>query len=578
MTFTKRRNTRVRGMTLFDLVLANGTVIDGTGSPRVRADVGISGDRIEAIGDLSNAQSQERLDCQGLVVSPGFIDIHTHYDAQILWDPSLAPSSWYGVTTAIFGNCSFSIAPTRAAAADRDAALSILEAVEAMSHEVLTAGVTWDFEDFGSYLARLRATKLSINVGAMVGHSMLRSFVLGPGSAFDSAARPDQIQLMRDELRTALNAGAFGFSTSRFPSHVAGGRPIPSRMATLEELEALTDVLGEESAGVFQVIGGPDFGIPDFGEVARRIGRPVTWTSLRTVPTSSRHTEQLAATEAIQDAGVSLWPQMGCHPVTIDFTFAAPYGLLESVPSFGALAGADVATRMKALADRAWVRTAEEEMIANREGRSYEFAWDRILINRSDHAPELEGTSIATLAGDRRQSPLEAMAEVALADTLETRFDFILFDYDEDIVGDMLSRPSVLLGLSDAGAHASYFCNAAYPCHLLGHWVRERQQFSLEFAVWRLTGHPADAMGINDRGKLLAGAYADLCVFDPQTISQGPLERRFDLPASGERLIRESVGVEHVIVNGDFIRREGRSAPAMPGRLISSTTGPRTPS
>jgi N-acyl-D-amino-acid deacylase len=538
---------------MVDVVLTGGQIVDGTGGAPQSGDLGIEGGAIAAVGDLRHVPAAERIDCAGRVVAPGFIDVHTHYDAQILWDLALTPSSWCGVTTVVMGNCGFTVAPTRPS--DRADVLVTLEAVESMPAAVLDAGIDWTFETFPQYLDALRERPLALNVAAMVGHTMLRTYT-------------EDLAQMQAELDTALGAGAFGLSTSRSPTHVAQGKPVASRMAPVSEIGALGQVLRSAGRGVVQANKGPDLGVAELGALATRIDRPVTWTSLHSTPDTDRARQLLGATAAAQHEGIPLWPQMSCVPITVEFNLAHPYILLEQVSAFGDLSRLEMGERRAAMRDPAWRRRAQREMTPG-SGANTTFAWDRIEVLSSASAPELDGRSIAGIAADRECRPFEALVDVALADDLATRFTFAVAEYDEDLTAEFLVDPAVILGLSDAGAHASQMCGASFGPHLLGHWVRDRGALSLEDAVWKLTGQPADALRLRGRGVLREGLAADICVFDPSSIGHGPTRRVFDQPGGGDRLLRDVSGIDHVFVNGRALVRDGAPAsnPAA-GRLL----------
>jgi N-acyl-D-aspartate/D-glutamate deacylase len=550
----------------FDVIFAGGMVADGSGKPLRRADIGIVDDRIAAVDVLTGAQSATNIDCTGLTVAPGFIDIHTHYDPQILWDRELTPSSWYGVTTTVLGNCGFSIAPM--APGSRAACVDILSGVEAMSPQALNAGISWEFESFADYLRALERRAPTLNVAALVGHTALRLSELGA-----AAARPatnDEIDGMRRALEVAMAAGAWGFSTSKSASHVAGdGKPAPSRLSSSEELNALADVLGAARKGVMQGVGGPGLGVPEFADIAARTGRPVTWCSLHQGVDGGRHWKYSKATAAARANGANLWAQMGCLPIVSQFTLERPY-TLEAVPAFAALSGLSRSERARRMSSAAWQSEAERQIAANAEGWTYEIRWDRLLVAESAAHPELVGRSLADIAGPGR-SPLATGVELSVEEDFATRFDMILFNWDEDEVAALLKQDSTLLGLSDAGAHASQLCDASFCLHLLGRFVRERRDFPLEFGVWRLTGHPAEVFGIKDRGLLEKGRFADVCVFDAGKIGETPKRRVYDLPAGADRVIKDSIGIEHVMVNGRFIRRDGKPLMGVgAGRIIRS--------
>ena len=547
----------------YDTIFEGGTVVDGSGAVPVRADVGIRGDRIAAVGDLATAQARERVDCKGLAVSPGFIDIHTHYDPQILWDPDLTPTSWFGVTTIFLGNCGFTIAPMRPDG--RDACIETLGNVEAMSVDALKAGISWEFESFAEYLEAVSRRKVGLNVASLIGHTALRMFAM---SDPNRAATPDEIRVMQKEVETAMAAGAWGFSTSKSPAQVgAGGRPVPSRMSTFEEIAALSEVLAGAGAGIVQGVGGPGLLVPEFAELARRSKRPVTWCSLHQGVDGGRHWEYSRQTAKLRSEGADIWAQMACSPIVGQFTLASPY-VLNSVPCFGKIAGLPQDERIKYLADPAWQAEAERQFEANTEQRTYAIRFDRLTIGESRTHPELVGRTIADVTPPGK-SPLGFMVDLARSEDLKTRFKLVMFNYDDKDVAGLLQQDSTILGLGDGGAHTSQLCDSAFPLHLLGHFVRERKDFPLEFGVWRLTGHPAQVYGISERGLLKSGYFADVCAFNPATVDEGPLKRVYDQPAGAERLIKEAVGVEHVMVNGNFIRRSGQSRTGVAsGRLL----------
>lgn len=539
---------------MYDTILAGGTVIDGTGSAPIRADVGIRGDRIAVVGDLSGAEARERIDCSGLVVSPGFIDVHTHYDPQVLWDAELSPSSWYGVTTVMLGNCGLTLAPMRPSS--RETCVLTLGTVEAMSVDALREGIRWEFETFAEYLEAVARRKTSLNVASFVGHTALRMYEMGDNAG--NAASADEITRMQKQLEQAMAAGAWGFSTSRSPSHVDGkGRPVPSRAATYDEVEALCDVLGAAGAGVIQGVNGPGVSVQDFGKLALRTRRPTTWTSLHQGVDGNVQWNYVRDTMEARRGGANVWAQMACAAITSHFTLERPY-FFHSVPGFARISGLGIAERIAAMKDKQWQQEVEGEFTRNSAGRSFQIRYDRICVDESAAHPELVGKTIADIAGAKR-SGLEVMVELAAEENLQTRFKLVMFNYDEDEVARLLKQDSVLLGLGDGGAHVSQFCQADFPIRLLGHFVRERGDFPLEFAVWRLTGHLARVFGFKERGEVKPTYFADLCVFNPATIAEGKNQRWHDLPAGADRVVKEPAGIEHVMVNGTLIRRSGRN-------------------
>ena len=547
----------------YDVIFSGGTVVDGSGDAPRRADVGVTGERILAIGDLGAVQAVERVDCTGRVVSPGFIDIHTHYDPQILWDSNLTPSSWYGVTTVMLGNCGFTVAPMRPQT--RKACIEMLGNVEAMSVKALEEGISWEFESFAEYLAAIERRKPILNVGVMVGHTTLRMHEMGEDT--QRAATDTEVRGMRKQLDLAMRAGAWGLSTSKSPAQVgAGGKPVASRLAEFSELLELSSALADAGAGVIQGVGGPGLGIPQWAQLARRSGRPVTWCSLHQGVDGGRHWEYSKATAQARSEGADLWAQMTCMANNAQFMLRTPY-ILNGVPAFGKIASLPHEERLAILSDKTWQAEAQRQIDANEEKRSFQIRWDRVYLVETTVHHDLVGRTMQEIAGNR--PPLEVCVELSRAEDLRTRFKLILFNYDEDEVARLLAQDSSILGLGDAGAHASQLCDGSFPMRLLGHYVRKRRDFPLEFGVWRMTGHPAKVYGMKERGLVRNGYFADLCVFDPQAIAEGPEKRVFDLPAGADRLIKDPIGIDHVMVNGKFIKRSGNNLPGTEaGRLL----------
>jgi N-acyl-D-amino-acid deacylase len=539
---------------MYDTIFSGGTVVDGTGAAPIRADVGVRADRIAAVGDLSSAQARERIDCAGLVVAPGFIDVHTHYDPQVLWDAELSPSCWYGVTTVMLGNCGLTLAPMRPTS--RDTLMETLGTVEAMSVDALKAGIRWNFESFGEYLSAVESQKTSLNVASFVGHTALRMYEMQ-----DDPGRPsttEDVARMQRQLEACMAAGAWGFSTSRSPSHVDGkGKPVPSRAADYDEVSALCDVLAAANAGVIQGVNGPGLSVKDFGRLALRTRRPTTWTSLHQGVDGSVQWNYVRDTMEARREGANLWAQMACAAITSHFTLEKPY-FFHSIPGFAKISHLDIAAKIGAMRDKGWQASVQAEFDNNSAKRSFQIRYDRIYVDESAAHPDWVGRSIEELAG-KKGAGLDFMVELAAGENLQTRFKFVMFNHDEDEVARLLRQDSVLLGLGDGGAHVSQFCQADFPIRMLGHFVRERGDFPLEFAVWRLTGHLARVFGFRERGEVKPTYFADLCVFNPATIAEGRNQRWHDLPAGADRVVKEPSGIEHVMVNGNMIRRSGRN-------------------
>ncbi len=537
----------------FELLVRDGTVVDGTGAPGYRGDVGIRGGRIAALGKIDGS-ADRTLDAGGAVVAPGFVDPHTHYDAQVFWDRMLSISPWHGVTSVVLGNCGFGIAPTRAA--HRDLVLRTLETVEGMSLEALTAGLgaEWPFESFPGFLDAIAARGSAINVGALVGHTPVRLWVMGEEAA-EREATDDEIAAMRALVAEALAAGALGFATSKAPTHVGfAGRPVPSRLATLAEIETLASCLGDAGHGVLQATLGPGLFLDEFEAIARRTRRPVSWTALLGgLFGAAGHRPVLERCAALQAEGVQVIPQVSCRPLMVEFHLAAPFPF-ESMPVFQPVSRADREGKARIYADPSFRESLRAALDGARSARAFR------EMRISEHAPDqaLVERSVGEIATERGTHVVDVILDLSLASGLATRFRLGVLNTDERIVAELLAHPAAMLGLSDAGAHASQLCDACAPTTLLGYWVREQQVLSLEEAVRRLTSEPADVFGVAGRGRVKVGLAADLAIFDPNTVGSGTLRRVRDLPASADRLVADARGIRAVVVNGTIVREDDR--------------------
>ncbi len=529
-----------------DLAIRGGTVLDGTGAPGRRADVLVAGGVIRAIGD--DLHGDRELDASGCVVTPGFIDIHTHYDAQVFWDPALRPSSFHGVTTVVAGNCGFAIAPTRPE--HHDVIVHTLENVEDMDPATLTEGVVWDFETFPEYLAAVARRGTTLNYTAYCGHSPIRLYVMGD-AAYERTATGDEIERMAALVREAIDAGAAGFSTSFSYAHRGvDGKPVPSRFSDKAEVDALFMAASRAGKGVVLITPGEQCSYADVYEWELRVGRPFTYPMFASP--GGKHLEALRLHDAAVSNGARVWPQVTPRALTMQFTLADPYSL-NTGKVFGELLQRDRPARLAAYADPAWRARAAEDL----ESSPMKPRWETFEVSESSAFPELQGRRVTELAAARGVRPLDVMCELALTEDLATRFRAYIANDDPDAVAHLLTHQQTALGLSDAGAHVDQLCDAPLPTDLLGRWVREREVLSLPHAVRKLTGEPADLFGFVGRGYLREGFAADVCVFDPATVGTGPTRRVRDFPADAERLTAEEpTGVRHVLVNGTPIRED----------------------
>jgi N-acyl-D-aspartate/D-glutamate deacylase len=522
------------------------------------------------MGDAPGSARQE-IDAGGRVVAPGFVDIHTHYDAQVLWDRMLSISPWHGVTTVVMGNCGFGIAPTRPA--HRELVLRTLEKVEGMSFDALDAGLgrDWPFETFPQYLDAIERRGVAINVGVLLGHTPLRLYVMGE-EATERAATPDEIAKMRKLAAEALAAGAVGLATSKSPTHVGwAGRPVPSRLAELDEIRALAGALGDAGRGVLQVTPGRGLFFDEFDRIADETRCTISWTALLAGamgPGSHRSALERAARQ--QREARAVIPQVSCRPLNFEFQWKEPFPF-ESMKLFAPVSSADLEGKLRVYRDPEF-RRAFRESTDTGFGRALSGWWLRTTIAGCPGEPALEERPLAEVAKERGVHALDLALDLGIASRLEARFRVAIMNVDEDDVAELLLAPHTVLGLSDAGAHASQLCDACFSTHLLGHWVREKETLGLEHAVHMLTARPAEVFGIAERGRLAEGLPADVVVFDAERVGASRLRRVHDQPGGADRLVADGIGIDAVIVAGTVVRRDGKDAVdadgPLPGRLL----------
>ncbi len=498
-----------------DLLLRNGTVIDGTGAPARRADVAIAGGRIAATGgDLGPARKE--IDAAGLVVAPGFIDPHTHYDAQICWDGATTPSSWHGVTTVVMGNCGVGIAPCRPEA--REVAMRDLVNVEAIPFEVLKAGITWDWESFPEYMDAAAKRKPALNLAFLAPLTPFRHYVMGEQS-MERAATEEETKKIEALLGEAMDAGAFGFSSTLLNQHMGyGGRPLACRNASRAELKAYCNALRSRGKGAIEiamtrqigVLEDPELELLDF--MLAESGRPVTFIALfdrDDLPEAVRETLRKAAPMIARGAR----PQTSPLPLTREFSMRSPFSF-GAFPSFKRVfedkSKAAQAAVYRDPAFRAQFRKDLERPMTSSN-------WARITLHevKNPALKHLEGRTVAELAAQLGKDPVDAFLDVTLEDDLDNEFTMQSFNTRVDRMAELLNDRSILLGLGDGGAHLDMLCDAGYPTYVLGTWVRERKVLSLEEAVRRMTSDPADFFGIRDRGRIAPGLAADLVAVRP---------------------------------------------------------------
>ena len=542
---------------MHDLVIRNALILDGLGTEPFVGELAVKDGKIAAIGtSLSGAES---LDAGGLALMPGIIDNHTHYDAQITWDPMVSPSPALGVTTAVIGNCGFTIAPCKPA--DRELVMKNLTQVEGMSLEVLRQGIRWEFETIPQYFDMLERQGSAINVAGFVGHSSVRTYVMGE-DAPRRAATPAEVARMRALVVEGMRAGAIGFASSTSPAHNGdGGLPMPSRLADDAELRALVGALRDAGRGLFMLTKGGQTKIGFLEELAVQSGRPVVVAAL--LHNSTNPGAVFSDLDAIAQAsarGHRLVGAISCCPLSMDFTLRSPYTFegLESWQPALPLKGAAYAAKLKEKSFRDAVRA---ELAQPAHFRLFNGQWDQVEVVES-RRKDCEQRSIGALARAAGRDPLDLMLDLALEENLDTVFNAMLLNSDEAAVAEMLRHPASLVSLSDAGAHLTFFNDAGFGLHLLGHWGRERGALTLPEAVRRLTSAPAQLFGISGRGILKPGYAADLMLFDPKRVGRGPKQRVFDLPGGHPRLTTPAIGVHGVWVNGE------RDLARLPGRVL----------
>ncbi len=532
---------------MFDLVIKNARIADGLGNPLTEGDLGVKAGRVAALGRIQDEAAQT-VDAKGMVLAPGAVDLHTHYDAQITWDPTCSPSPALGVTTVVIGNCGFGIAPTPPNR--RETVLANLSEVEAMPLEALKAGVDWGFESFGEYLDMLKRKSVYPNVASLASHTVMRTAVMGEAGS-EREATPDELQQILVLFRAAMNEGAVGLGSSTNENHRGyGGIPIASRMATEDEFRALMRVLGDYRHGAFMATCGHHTTVPFLEELATISGRPSVYAPLVQYPHDpGRARGILAACDAARARGVPVYAQTSCQPLSLSFMLDGAY-ILKTIspwPTQGSHAElrsifADPSFRD---AIRATLSRPDPARVFNGNWGLMDVTTTALTKNQA-----LEGRSIAEIAAERGRDPVDVFFDLGVEEDLKTMFTGRILNVDEDKVGEILRNDGALISLSDAGAHNTLLCDAGYAMYLYGRWVRELGAMDLPTAIRKVTSDPADVYGIIDRGRLTVGAFADFILFDPDTITITKLERHRDMPAGGERLLRRAPGLLGTWVNG----------------------------
>jgi N-acyl-D-aspartate/D-glutamate deacylase len=551
---------------MFDVLIKNGLVVDGSGQPGFSADVAVKDGRIADIGRIEGP-ARRLIEAEGRVVAPGFIDPHTHFDVQLLWDGAARPALSHGITSIVPGNCSLSLAPIRAA--DRPAVVGMFQQIEEMPPEAFTTAFDWTWEDFAGYRAAIEPN-LAINVAPLVGHSVIRQWVMGEAAQV-RAARADEIAAMQALLRECLKAGAIGLSTS-FVDVDARGRPVPSRFAQFAELDALAKVLGEFGR-MLQIV--PEFydtditiaRIDQLAELSLRHDIPTTFSPVfDSTATPDNVPRTLARVEEQFARGARVWPQMQTRPIDISFSLLRPSLFFARLPSWIRVLRKPLDERIAALSDP---ETADR-LVADVGPDGGERLMGELVIRGGDAAPaELAGRTLGAVAAERGESPARALITVSLEHGLDVALLAASRGHDDTgRIGAMLAHPPVHIGASDGGAHLASFATYGDTGYLFSEFVRKTGALSLEEAVRKITADTAEIWGLKDRGRLAPGLAADIVVFDPETIARGEERPVFDMPGEGMRYVRDAIGVDAVLVNGEVAYAEGAYTESKSGAVI----------
>lgn len=555
----------------YDLLIKNGTVVDGTGAPRYQADVAVADGKIAEIGKITDG-AKKVIDASDLIVAPGFIDPHTHYDAQICWDPLITSSSWHGVTSLVMGNCGVGLAPCKPEV--HEIAAWDLVNVEAIPFEVLGKGVTWDWVTFPEYMDAAQKRGCGINIGFMAALTPFRHFVMGEES-MERAATPAETAQIKALIKEAVAAGAFGFSTTNVAQHIGyKGRPIACRKASRDELRAYSNALKELGKGSIELALTNDVSVVDENDYAlldlllTESGRPVTWLALLNrddKPEAAMNT--LRAVEPLYKRGAI--PQVTCRPLIIQIDLRKPF-IFANLPCWQPAFDRTVEEQKQVYRDPSFRQAFRKEM---ETPKVFTGKWERAVIHEvgTPALRPLVGRTVAEIARERGRDGLDTFLDLAIEDDLQIQYTYELFNADENRIPELITHPQVMVGLSDGGAHVDMLCDAGYCTYLLGTWVRDRAVMTLEHAIKRITSEPAAFYGITQRGRIAKGLAADFAIFDLQTVgSKKRGEMRNDLPGGGRRLVMPAEGMQYTIVNGTVLYEGQKHTGALPGQVLRS--------
>ena len=556
---------------MYDILIKNGALIDGTGTAARHGSVAITDGKIVEVGEIDGPANQV-IDAEGAVVAPGFIDPHTHYDAQICWDGAVTPSSWHGVTSVVVGNCGVGIAPCKLES--REIAMHDLVNVEAIPYDVLEEGITWDWETFPEYMNAAERREPTLNLAFLAPLTPFRHYVMGTES-LDRAATPEETRDIQTLLGQAMDAGAFGFSSTILNQHLGfQGRPLACRNASRDELKAYANILKSRGKGAIEVALTRQIGVLEEEQcelldfLLDHSDRPVTFIALfdrDDISEAVRDTLRRAAPMIKKGAR----PQTSPLPLTREINMRNPFSF-AAFPSWKRLfEDTTEQAQIAVYKDQAFRDQFREEL-----KNPLAFGnWERITLHevQANSLKHLEGLTVAEMARAQGKDTVDTFLDTVVADNLCCEFTMASFNTRVDRMAELLNDPSILIGLGDGGAHVDMLCDCGYPTYLLGTWVREREVLSIEQAVRRLTSDPADFFGISDRGRLQPGLAADIVIFDPDTVGSGNRgERRYDLPGGGKRMVMPSQGVLYTLVNGHVVYADGNIVGSGFGQILRS--------
>lgn len=556
----------------YDLLITNGTIVDGNGGARFNADAAVQGGSIAALEEIDGTAATV-IDAAGKIVCPGFVDPHTHYDAQITWDRLLSSSAEHGVTTVVMGNCGVGIAPCRPS--EREWLTEDLVTVEGIDKEVLVEGIKWEWETFPEYIDAAERRGSALNLAFLAPIAPLRTYVLG-ADANERAATPAETQTIAAMLGEAMQAGAWGFTTTANRQHIGhGGKPLAARLASREELAAYAGVLKRFQRGVIELALTKRYATlaEDEEDLLKFLldasGRPVTWLSLTNLIEKPGATMDILdrVEPLIRRGGI---PQILTRPLLFDMNLRRPFQFTEMTAA-RPLFDAAFEKQMAIYADTGFREAFKEEL---KQGRKWATLAKNVIVVSAENPAlkKYEGSTVGQIAQERNQDPNDVFFDLAVADNLQIKFVVPRANTDPAALAEVLRDSRTMIGLSDAGAHLDMLCESGYTTYLLGHWVREERALTLERAIQRITSEPADFFGFKDRGRLQAGAAADIVIFDEDTVNS-PLRPTpvKDLPAGGTRLYCKAEGISQVIVSGQVLYRDGRHTGVLPGKVLRSS-------